>query len=275
MQYQNILASQLKQQKQQLLSRSQSMQQNTPSNQLNRQLSLQTAPVTLNDLCNSPQISSLLVAQQLPQQPCVTLQRRDSVKSDGSQNSAELAPSRYKTELCRPFEETGHCRYGSKCQFAHGMQELRSLNRHPRYKTELCRTFHTTGFCSYGQRCNFIHNEEERRGSNPSSQQNRPQALNLNNRHPALGMRHSTGSTGSSPASSIYGDVSPTHSPNFLNEDNFSIRLSPTPSLSSYDASFPSPSGKSTNSNEDLFDNLVSSPLDVGLSFSLISKLNL
>jgi len=68
---------------------------------------------------------------------------------------------RYKTELCRPFEETGSCKYGSKCQFAHGVGELRQLNRHPKYKTELCRTFHTTGFCPYGPRCHFVHHEND------------------------------------------------------------------------------------------------------------------
>ncbi|XP_023019179.1 tis11 zinc finger protein [Leptinotarsa decemlineata] len=69
--------------------------------------------------------------------------------------------SRYKTELCRPFEEFGVCKYGDKCQFAHGMNELRSLARHPKYKTELCRTYHTVGFCPYGPRCHFVHNQDE------------------------------------------------------------------------------------------------------------------
>lgn len=62
---------------------------------------------------------------------------------------------RYKTELCRPFEEAGECKYGDKCQFAHGMHELRNLQRHPKYKTELCRTFHSVGFCPYGARWVF------------------------------------------------------------------------------------------------------------------------
>jgi hypothetical protein len=65
----------------------------------------------------------------------------------------------YKTELCRSFEETGHCRYGSKCQFAHGHAELRQVLRHPKYKTEICRTFWEKGNCPYGKRCCFIHNE--------------------------------------------------------------------------------------------------------------------
>lgn len=65
----------------------------------------------------------------------------------------------YKTELCRQFSESGSCRYGSKCQYAHGTSELRTLARHPKYKSELCKTFHATGFCPYGSRCHFIHSK--------------------------------------------------------------------------------------------------------------------
>ncbi|XP_075956133.1 mRNA decay activator protein ZFP36L1 isoform X1 [Anarhichas minor] len=76
-------------------------------------------------------------------------------------SSSSLSSSRYKTELCRSFTESGLCKYGGKCQFAHGLDELRDLNRHPKYKTEPCRTFHTIGFCPYGMRCHFVHNNEE------------------------------------------------------------------------------------------------------------------
>uniref|UniRef100_UPI0037E7D4DC mRNA decay activator protein ZFP36L1-like n=1 Tax=Semicossyphus pulcher TaxID=241346 RepID=UPI0037E7D4DC len=79
----------------------------------------------------------------------------------------QVTSSRYKTELCRPFEEHGCCKYGGKCQFAHGVLELRSLSRHPKYKTEPCRTFHSAGLCPYGPRCHFIHHPEERRGPPP------------------------------------------------------------------------------------------------------------
>ncbi|XP_067317648.1 mRNA decay activator protein ZFP36L1-like [Anolis sagrei] len=78
-------------------------------------------------------------------------------------SSSSSSSSRYKTELCRTFEESGSCKYGAKCQFAHGSGELRGLSRHPKYKTEPCRTFHTSGICPYGARCHFIHNAEERR----------------------------------------------------------------------------------------------------------------
>ncbi|KAJ3069798.1 NADPH:quinone reductase [Podochytrium sp. JEL0797] len=63
----------------------------------------------------------------------------------------------YKTEFCRSMEETGECRYANKCQFAHSLQELRLVDRHPKYKTQLCKTFYDTGDCPYGRRCCFIH----------------------------------------------------------------------------------------------------------------------
>ncbi|EIE20804.1 hypothetical protein COCSUDRAFT_9841, partial [Coccomyxa subellipsoidea C-169] len=62
-----------------------------------------------------------------------------------------------QTELCRSWKESGSCRYGSKCQFAHGEKELKPVQRHPKYKTEPCRQFATTGACPYGSRCRFIH----------------------------------------------------------------------------------------------------------------------
>ena len=77
------------------------------------------------------------------------------------QQQPQSTTSRYKTELCRPFEENGKCKYGEKCQFAHGKHELRQMVRHPKYKTELCRTYHTTGLCPYGPRCHFIHNQDD------------------------------------------------------------------------------------------------------------------
>lgn len=52
------------------------------------------------------------------------------------QNAGPSANNRklglYKTELCRSFEEKGECRYGDKCQFAHGDTEQRKVERHPK-----------------------------------------------------------------------------------------------------------------------------------------------
>lgn len=84
-------------------------------------------------------------------------------------NSTQQPSSRYKTEMCRPYQDEGVCKYGEKCQFAHGAEELRSVNRHPKYKTDLCKTYHKKGFCPYGPRCHFIHDlVEYQQNSQPS-----------------------------------------------------------------------------------------------------------
>ncbi|XP_075499633.1 zinc finger CCCH domain-containing protein 14-like [Primulina tabacum] len=69
-----------------------------------------------------------------------------------------------KTELCNKWQETGACPYGENCQFAHGINELRPVIRHPRYKTEVCRMVLTGDICPYGHRCHFRHSltEQER-----------------------------------------------------------------------------------------------------------------
>eukprot|EP00076_Gallus_gallus_P030976 XP_015155706.1 mRNA decay activator protein ZFP36-like [Gallus gallus] len=71
----------------------------------------------------------------------------------------------YKTELCRPFTATGRCRYGARCQFAHGPEELRGLRRHPKYRTQPCSTFQRCGTCPYGSRCHFLHGPAPAEGS--------------------------------------------------------------------------------------------------------------
>ncbi|CDQ66158.1 mRNA decay activator protein ZFP36L1 [Oncorhynchus mykiss] len=116
-----------------------------------------------------------------------------------------LAPSppistRYKTEMCRTYEESGTCKYGAKCQFAHGTDEQRDLSRHPKYKTEPCRTFHTIGFCPYGARCHFIHNADEQLGPDGGAP---PQRQKMRER-PQL-LRHSISFAGFSSPQALTG----------------------------------------------------------------------
>ncbi|KAM6956377.1 mRNA decay activator protein ZFP36L2 [Aplochiton taeniatus] len=103
-------------------------------------------------------------------------QQLQVLQQQQQKQGSQINSTRYKTELCRPFEENGACKYGEKCQFAHGYHELRSLSRHPKYKTEPCRTFHTIGFCPYGPRCHFIHNAEERRSPSNANMQGEPKS---------------------------------------------------------------------------------------------------
>ena len=70
--------------------------------------------------------------------------------------------TKYKTEMCKNWIEVGVCRYGTKCQFAHGDFEL--LGKAPpvtngKYKSKVCTTFAEKLFCPYGQRCLFRHED--------------------------------------------------------------------------------------------------------------------
>lgn len=95
-----------------------------------------------------------------------------NVENSNSKNQNQVNSSRYKTELCRQFIENGGCKYGEKCQFAHGVVDLKDVNRHPKYKTDYCKTFHSKGFCPYGPRCHFIHELNEK-CDNPSGASNK------------------------------------------------------------------------------------------------------
>lgn len=70
-----------------------------------------------------------------------------------------LRDSKYKTELCKNFEETGICKYKNKCRYAHGKQELICkglINKN--YKKIKCDKFHgLEGYCQYGDKCQYLH----------------------------------------------------------------------------------------------------------------------
>lgn len=131
--------------------------------------------VTANIWRGNPQKANQFVGRRTSAQQQQQINTNQFMLSNGQQRVGNgtfngqqqvQTGSRYKTELCRPFEETNRCKYGEKCQFAHGKQELREMQRHPKYKTELCRTYHSNGYCPYGPRCHFIH-EKHRETSSP------------------------------------------------------------------------------------------------------------
>lgn len=63
-----------------------------------------------------------------------------------------------KTELCKNWELSRRCKFGSDCAFAHGEQELVSKHHVPNnYKTKMCKQFHEEGYCPYGNRWQFLH----------------------------------------------------------------------------------------------------------------------
>ena len=60
------------------------------------------------------------------------------------------------------FLQYGYCRYNTKCQFAHGKEELlQNKTQNIKYKTKKCHSFFQRGFCGYGERCNFLHTDHD------------------------------------------------------------------------------------------------------------------
>ncbi|XP_057465521.1 uncharacterized protein LOC130755182 [Actinidia eriantha] len=81
--------------------------------------------------------------------------------SGGSSSSSSGSKSFYKTEICRSWEDSSHCRYGSKCQFAHGKEEVRPSRFPTKNKSEAqtCKSYSSSGTCSYGSKCRFAHHQ--------------------------------------------------------------------------------------------------------------------
>jgi len=122
---------------------------------------LQPSPTTWDPVTNSLNDTPSSPKKNKDKEPNVTGFRAPQRNID---IEAELSRQNlYKTELCRSWVESAMCKYGTKCQFAHGKHELRPVIRHPKYKTEICKTFHTNGTCPYGKRCRFVHNPSELR----------------------------------------------------------------------------------------------------------------
>ena len=75
---------------------------------------------------------------------------------------------KYKTELCKYYEINGYCKYGDKCAYAHGKENLRSkVTNNTDYRTKKCSKFFEQGYCPYGNRCQFAHQLKSNIINNP------------------------------------------------------------------------------------------------------------
>ena len=84
----------------------------------------------------------------------------DPAYAYGKPADTGVEKQKFKTEMCKNWIESGRCRYGSKCQFAHGYHELvGKAPQNNRYKSKLCSTFQTQFYCPYGKRCLFRHED--------------------------------------------------------------------------------------------------------------------
>ncbi|CAE7311005.1 zfp36l2-A [Symbiodinium natans] len=76
-----------------------------------------------------------------------------------SEYTPEVVQSLKNTRMCK-FVESGHCRRGQACNFAHSKEDLRPQPN--LVSTRLCAQF-SAGGCRYGRRCRFAHGQAELR----------------------------------------------------------------------------------------------------------------
>ncbi|KAK1440301.1 hypothetical protein QVD17_06126 [Tagetes erecta] len=87
--------------------------------------------------------------------------RCSSLSLTDSSGSSSSSGRSYKTDICLSYlENSGFCRYGSKCQFAHVNKEI-----HPvpfSYKSVLetpCKNYSPSGTCSFGPKRRSVYHE--------------------------------------------------------------------------------------------------------------------
>lgn len=90
-----------------------------------------------------------------------TKKAKQMPKPNENAAASKIDKTKFKTEMCKNWIEQGFCRYGHKCQFAHGTQEVVVKNDpvNDKYKSKQCKQFHERAFCTYGRRCQFRHDE--------------------------------------------------------------------------------------------------------------------
>ena len=97
--------------------------------------------------------------------------------------------------LCKHFSSPKGCSFGDKCQFAHGVNDLRTSNGLPisnpqipnntpqdkkslnlqNYKIVKCKYWEKDHNCRYGSLCTFAHGDEELRTKSDNMLSNQPQ----------------------------------------------------------------------------------------------------
>ena len=88
-----------------------------------------------------------------------SLQNKQKNKKQGPfKSTATDFKIKYKTELCKYYEINGYCKFGDRCAYAHGKENLRSkVTNSTAYRTRKCAQFFEKGYCPYGNRCQFAH----------------------------------------------------------------------------------------------------------------------
>lgn len=101
------------------------------------------------------------LSQQKPKNDASFSSEKESSAQPKVKSQVQETPKQlYKTELCESFTLKGSCPYGSKCQFAHGLGELKVKKSCKNFRTKPCVNWEKLGYCPYGRRCCFKHGDD-------------------------------------------------------------------------------------------------------------------
>ena len=90
------------------------------------------------------------------------------IKNEPYKGNTSDFKKKYKTELCKYYEINGYCKFGEKCVYAHGKENLRlKVTNTSAYRTKKCNHFFEKGYCPYGNRCQFAHQLKSNIINNP------------------------------------------------------------------------------------------------------------
>jgi len=99
---------------------------------------------------------------QLEVDPSQNQFRKSQFRSYVDQRKNHRLNTHYKTKICKRWKLLGYCPYGEKCNFAHGLRELRMRPVNQKnLKNTICKKF-LAGYCSRGSLCRFSHVFEHR-----------------------------------------------------------------------------------------------------------------
>lgn len=127
-------------------------------NPFKTQMTANPFTVTGKEFIPSSEFNQFPLTMSTTYTPFSTTSSNSSEEQD-QQSNGKVSADKYKTEMCKNWTVSEECRYGRKCQYAHGKEEL-AIFRSPcddKLRTKNCRTFYATKQCMYGSRCMFRH----------------------------------------------------------------------------------------------------------------------
>lgn len=117
-------------------------------------------------------------------------------------------PDLSKTRMCRSLLQNGACTNRKRCPYAHDIRQVRSTNAF--FKTKVC-SFYESGFCKLGSKCRYAHGQSELTPGVPSDADGEGVVINHSKVQPLLDRSGAPSSSVVSSASTAPSDIDHDH----------------------------------------------------------------